>query len=96
MTVQLNEHDKSVKTNGRTAYLTPKEWGIMKFLKNNPDTVFTAAEIYANVWQSEPFDCSGIIAVHLRHIREKIEADPSHPSLIKSLWGRGYRYCPNH
>ena len=62
MTVQLNEHDKSVKTNGRTAYLTPKEWGIMKFLKNNPDTVFTAEEIYANVWQSEPFDCSGIIA----------------------------------
>lgn len=73
-------------------HFTPKEWGILSLLKSNPNKLFTAEEIYKNVWEGEPFNCDGIIAVHLRHIREKIEDDPSKPILIKSIWKKGYCY----
>ena len=81
-----------VSYNGRNVRLTPKEFGILEFLMGNPNKTFSPEEIYANVWEEEPFACQPIIAVHLRHVREKIEDDPSEPKLIKSLWGRGYRF----
>jgi DNA-binding response OmpR family regulator len=59
---------------------------------NHPGQTHSPEEIYANVWKETPYACRPIISVHVRHIREKIEADPSRPSHIILLWGQGYRY----
>lgn len=88
----LNNDEMSVESYGRKSHLTPKEYGILKLLINNPGRAFTSDEIYEKIWNCRPFDTKGIIAVHLRHIREKIERDPSRPVMIRSLWGRGYQF----
>ena len=88
----LNHKTKTVQANGNQYHLTPKEWGILELLVQHPNQSFTAEEIYERVWKATPFACEGIVAVHLRHIREKIEVDPSTPTLIQSMWGHGYRY----
>lgn len=93
MTPVLNYDDMTVVTDGRREHLTPKEFDILDFLLRNPDCIFTSDEIYEEIWGCEPFETNSIIAVHLRHIREKIEKDPSKPRMIRSQWGRGYRYC---
>ena len=92
MSIELNKQTHSVKTKSRTEHLTPKEYSILSFLMEHPNTTFTAQEIYETIWQETPYVCEGIIAVHLRHIREKIEEDPSHPVYIRSSWGYGYRF----
>ncbi len=88
----LNNDLMTVSYNGKSNRLTPKEFGILEFLMQNPNKTFSPEEIYENVWEEKPFACQPIIAVHLRHVREKLEDDPSKPKLIKSLWGRGYRF----
>ena len=88
----LNKKEKRVLSNGRESHLTPKEYGILEFLMEHPNQTFTAEEIYENAWDEEPFDCHLIISVHMRHIRGKIEKDPSRPELIKAFWGRGYQF----
>lgn len=88
----LNSEERTVESHGKRSRLTPKEYGILEFLMANPNKTFSPEEIYAHIWDCEPFACEPIIAVHLRHIREKIEKDPSKPAYIKSLWGRGYRF----
>ncbi len=89
---ELNYDKMTVYSNGKHSHLTPKEFDILEFLINNPRKTFTSDEIYKTIWKSNPYQTSGIIAVHLCHIREKIEADPSRPLLIKSMWGRGYQF----
>lgn len=89
----LNETDKSVYANGVVQPLTPKEYGILAFLMSHPDQTFTPEEIYRNAWNMEPYACKPIISVHVRHIREKIEKDPSRPDYLVLQWGYGYRYC---
>ena len=88
----LNEETRTVETEQSVNRLTRKEYGILSCLMNNPGKILSAEEIYRTVWEAEPFDCHLIISVHIRHIREKIEKDPSHPELIKVFWGKGYRY----
>ncbi len=90
--LKMNEYDQSVKTERGTFSLTPKEWDILSLLKERSGEVLSAEEIYETVWDAVPYNCSGVIAVHLRHIREKIEKDPSHPRMIRSFWGKGYRF----
>jgi len=91
----MNEKERSVSLHGRTYRLTPIEYGILHFLCSHPDTIYNADEIYRNVWKMEPFATEGIIAVHIRHLREKLEEDPSRPRYIRSHWGRGYCYTGN-
>ena len=91
----MNDKERTVSLRGRTFRLTPTEYGILRFLCSRPDTVCSADEIYRNVWQMEPFATEGTIAVHIRHLREKLEEDPSSPRYIRSHWGRGYCFTGN-
>lgn len=88
----LNKDQMSVLIGNEYKHLTPKEYGILSFLMKHPGMTFTHDEIYREVWEEEPFETKLIIAVHLRHLREKIERNPSKPQWIQSYWGRGYCY----
>ena len=88
----MNETNRSVRINGKTRHLTPKEFGILKFLVSHPNEICSPEDIYRNVWNEVPFATEGLIAVHLRHLREKIEEDPSDPRILRSYWGRGYSF----
>ncbi|MBQ9152521.1 MAG: response regulator transcription factor [Solobacterium sp.] len=89
--LELNENEMSATYNNRRSRLTPKEYGILSTLMSEPGRTFSPEEIYRSAWNAEPFDCHLIISVHIRHLREKLEQDPSRPALIKALWGKGYR-----
>ena len=82
---------KIVTVDGDTVSLTPKEYDILRFLMQNAGTVFSPSEIYRRVWDDMPLNASGAIAVHIRHLREKLEIDPSDPRYIKVVWGKGYK-----
>ena len=71
--------------------LTPKEYDILRFLMRNAGTVFSPNEIYRRVWEDVPLNAAGAIAVHIRHLREKLEINPSEPRYIKVVWGKGYK-----
>lgn len=77
--------------NGKQIQLTSKEFEILKLFINNPNRVFTKAQIYSYVWKDEYYGDENVINVHMRRVREKIEDDPSNPKYIKTLWGIGYK-----
>ena len=76
---------------GKEVKLTPTEYNILKFLAKNKGRVFSIEEIYTNVWEGECYAAENVIAVHIRHIREKIEINPKEPKYLKVLWGVGYK-----
>ena len=82
---------KKVVVEGREIKLTPTEYHILKFLTQNKGVVFSIEQIYKNVWEDEAFGAENIIAVHIRHIREKIEVNPRDPKYLKVIWGVGYK-----
>ncbi|MGB4609048.1 MAG: response regulator transcription factor [Saccharofermentanales bacterium] len=82
---------REVTVDGKPVTLTPIEYNILKLLLEQPGKVFSTTEIYEEVWQSPAFGADGTVAVHIRHIREKIEANPADPQLITVIWGQGYR-----
>jgi DNA-binding response OmpR family regulator len=88
--IELNDRNKEVKVDGETVSLTPKEFEILKFLMANPDKVFSPKEIYRTIWKEDPYGADNTVAVHIRHIREKIEIDPAEPRYIKVIFGQGY------
>ena len=87
----LDDNAKTVTVDGENAALTPKEYDILRFLMQNAGTVFSPSEIYRRVWDDVPLNAAGAIAVHIRHLREKIEINPSEPRYIKVVWGKGYK-----
>ena len=82
---------KKVIVEGKEVKLTPTEYNILKFLIKNKGTVFSIDQIYENVWKDEAYAAENIIAVHIRHIREKIEINPKEPRYLKVIWGIGYK-----
>lgn len=90
--VELDKASKSVFVDGVQVSVTPREYSILQFMMENAGTVFTPKEIYRKVWNEEPFGVENAIAVHVRHIREKIESDPAEPRYLKVVWGRGYLF----
>lgn len=80
-----------VERDGIPVKLTSKEFGILKLLAAHPGKVYTKAQIYASVWEDMYYGDENIINVHMRRLREKVEADPSEPQYIKTLWGIGYK-----
>ena len=76
---------------GKEVKLTPTEYNILKFLTQNKGKVYSIDEIYTNIWEEESFAAENIIAVHIRHIREKIEINPKEPKYLKVIWGVGYK-----
>ena len=71
--------------------LTPTEFNILRFLMEHPGQVFSPGEIYRSVWKDTAFEAENTVAVHIRHLREKIEIDPSSPRYLKVVWGQGYK-----
>lgn len=71
--------------------LTPFEYDILLFLVKNPGRVFTIDQIYEAVWNEESVAADNTVAVHIRHIREKIEINPKEPRYLKVVWGVGYK-----
>ncbi len=86
----LDEDSKKVFVDGVGKDLTPIEFNIVKMLISLPGTPHPSNEIYSAIWKLEAFDADNIIAVHVRHIRQKIEKDPAKPSLLKLVKGQGY------
>ena len=89
--IELDDSAKTVTVDGEPVALTPKEYDILRFLMTNAGAVFTPAEIYRRVWDDIPLNAAGSIAVHIRHLREKLEINPAEPRYIKVVWGKGYK-----
>ena len=88
--IRLLDDSKEVFLDGDPLKLTRTEYDILKFLMKNPGKVYTPKEIYKEVWNDDMMGTESIVAVHIRHLREKIEIDPSAPRYLKMIWGRGY------
>ena len=89
--ITLNHRTRGVTLGGEDVTLTPREYEILYFLMRHPGEVFSPAELYQRVWQDLPLGAEGTVAVHIRHLREKLEIDPAHPRRIKVVWGQGYK-----
>lgn len=89
--VELNDKAKQVLVDGETISLTPTEYEILKLLMEHPNEVFSPKEIYRRIWKENPYGTENIVAVHIRHIREKIEIDATNPRYLKVIWGQGYK-----
>ena len=87
----IDDSTKKVTVEGKEVKLTPTEYNILKFLTKNKGIVFSIEQIYENVWEDEAYGAENIIAVHIRHIREKIEINPREPKYLKVIWGIGYK-----
>ena len=87
----INDDTKQVTVEGKEVKLTPTEYNILKFLTKNKGIVYSIEQIYQNVWADECYGAENIIAVHIRHIREKIEINPKEPRYLKVIWGIGYK-----
>lgn len=89
--IELDDDTKSVSLDGEEIALTPTEYEILKLLMQNPGKVFSPKEIYQKVWNDLPYGSEGTVAVHIRHLREKLEINPAEPRYLKVVWGQGYR-----
>lgn len=89
--ISLNDVTKTVTVEGEPVNLTPTEYSILKLLMNNPGKVYSTKALYEAVWQEVALGSEGAVAVHIRHLREKIEINPSEPRYLKVVWGQGYK-----
>ncbi len=87
----VNDRTKSASVDGQSVTLTPIEYNILKLLMENPGKVYSTKALYEAVWQEPAQGCEGAVAVHIRHLREKIEINPSEPRYLKVVWGQGYK-----
>lgn len=90
--VELNDETKAVTVDGAAVSLTPIEFSILRLLMQNPDKVFSSEQIYETVWNEPARGGESAVAVHIRHLREKIEINPSDPRYLKVVWGQGYKF----
>ena len=88
--IELLDSSKTVTVDGNAVSLTPTEYEILKFLMENCGMVFSPREIYKAIWHEAPLTAENTVAVHIRHIREKIEINPAEPRYLKAVWGHGY------
>ena len=89
--IELDDKRKTVTRDGEPVSLTPREYDILKFLLQHPGEVFSPGELYRRVWGEEPYGAGSTVAVHIRHLREKLEITPAQPRWIKAVWGQGYK-----
>ena len=85
------DRSKQVTVNGNLVQLTATEYEILKLLMMHPGQVFSTGEIYRNVWKNTPLGAENTVAVHICHLREKIEINPQEPRYLKVVWARGYK-----
>ena len=89
--ISLDDRTKTVTVEGEPAALTPTEYAILHLLMSNPGKVYSTKALYESVWQEAALGSEGAVAVHIRHLREKIEINPSEPRYLKVVWGQGYK-----
>ena len=89
--IELDGEAKTVTLDGDPVALTPKEYDILRLLMRSPGKVFAPAEIYRLVWNEMPLQAERTVAVHIRHLREKLEHNPAEPRWLKVVWGKGYK-----
>ena len=87
----LDDNEKTVAVDGEEINLTPTEYEILKLLMQSPGKVFSPREIYERVWKETLLGSENTVAVHIRHLREKLEINPADPRYIKVVWGQGYK-----
>ena len=92
--IVLNDETKAVTVDGEPVNLTPIEYNILLLLMRHPGRVYSSAQIYEQVWNETAFGSEGAVAVHIRHLREQLEIDPSNPRHLKVVWGLGYKMEP--
>lgn len=89
--IDLDDEAKRVTVDGEPAALTPIEYNILKLLMKSPGRVYSSSQIYEQVWNENSYGAEGTVAVHIRHLREKIEINPAEPRYLKVVWGLGYK-----
>ena len=89
--ITLDDATKAVTVDGELITLTPIEYSILHLLMANPGKVYSTKALYEAVWQEAALGSEGAVAVHIRHLREKIEINPSQPRYLKVIWGQGYK-----
>lgn len=89
--ILLDDETKRVSVDGEPVNLTPSEYNILKLFMENPGRVFSSAQIYERIWNEDACGSGSTVAVHIRHLREKIEINPSEPRYLKVVWGLGYK-----
>lgn len=89
--IELCDRTKTVTLDGEIVAVTRTEYDILKLLMENPGKVYSPNLIYERVWQDNPYGTENTVAVHIRHLREKIEYNPAEPCHLKVVWGRGYK-----
>ncbi len=87
----INDESKEVQIDGENVKMTPMEYNILLFLVRNKGKVFSINQIYENIWNETAVGADNTVAVHIRHIREKIEINPKEPRYLKVVWGVGYK-----
>ena len=87
----INDELKKVTVDGEEVKLTPIEYNILLLLMKNKGKVFSISQIYEEIWNEEAIGADNTVAVHIRHIREKIEINPKEPRYLKVVWGVGYK-----
>lgn len=89
--IELEDLSKTVTLMGEKVSLTPKEYGILKLFMEHPGQVFSPKQIYNRVWDEIAYGSEGTVAVHIHHLREKLEINPDEPRHLKVVWGQGYK-----
>ena len=89
--IAMDDGAKTVTVDGDPVALTPIEYNILRLLMKNPGRVYSTAQIYEQVWNDPALGSENTVAVHIRHLREKIEINPAEPRYLKVVWGLGYK-----
>ena len=89
--IEVFDNEKKVMLDGEEGALTPTEYDILKLLMQHPGKVFSPKEIYRRIWNDQPYGSENTVAVHIRHLREKLEINPAEPRYLKVVWGQGYK-----
>ena len=89
--VTLDEERKRVTVDGEDVALTPIEYNILRLLIRHPGRIYSSTEIYEQVWNEMAVGAENAVSVHIRHLRQKLEANPSEPRYLKVVWGLGYK-----
>lgn len=89
--LELDDREKKVTLDGEPVLLTPKEYDILKLLIENAGKVYSSSALYRAVWNDTAYRAEGTVAVHIRHLREKLEINPAEPRYLKVVWGQGYK-----
>lgn len=92
--IELDDRRKEVLRDGEPVVLTPTEYEILKLLMAHCGEVLSPKAIYRMVWRAEPYGAEGTVAVHIRHLREKLELNPAEPQYLKVVWAQGYKFDP--